>query len=184
MFQRHPTSYGFNPITGYCDPFDVKNEETKKMDIADVLDPKHSAFDKSAYRNLKLEEKLSSEFCLIGRGSTVFKVSAPENKDTSTMVIKFSWQESSRPHEIENIQYARKILNYRNVVEAYGFADLTDDSPGGALHEACTEKGHYKERRLRILVMKYYHTLSEVNEPEKFRKLIIQLVECENRSFY
>lgn len=180
MFQRHPTTYGFNSITGYRDPFDLENTETQKMKIADLLDAKYSTFDQSVYSDLKLENALSSEFCLIGRGSSVFRVSAPMDSKAPTMAVKFSWQESTRRHEIENILDARRILKNKNVVEAYGYANLQDDSPGKALYDACTKKQRcFKERRFRILVMKYYHTLSEIEDYAKFRKLIIQLVECE-----
>lgn len=179
MFQRHPTTYGFNSITGYRDPFDLENKETWQMNIADALDPKYNTFDQSLYSSLKLEDALSSEFCLIGRGSTVFKVSPPMDSGAPTMAIKFSWQESSRRNEIENILDARKILKNKYVLEAYGYADLKDDSPGKALYDACAYQKSYKERRLRILVMKCYHTLAKIKDSKKFRKLIIQLVEGE-----
>lgn len=184
MFQRHPTTYGLNPITGYRDPFDLKNIETMKMNIADLIDAKYSTFDQSMYSNLKLEDALSSEFCLIGRGSAVFKASDPTDNKAPTMAVKFSWQENTRRHEIENILDARRILKNKNVVEAYGYADLKDDSPGEALYNACSNKKRYKERRLRILVMKYYHTLAEIEDPDKFRRLVIQLVEGEYAFLY
>ena len=34
MFQRDPSTYGFNKTTGYCDPFDLSNVETRKMDLS------------------------------------------------------------------------------------------------------------------------------------------------------
>lgn len=138
-----------------------------------ILATRYSTLYQLICRGMKLDHEgdLSSEFCLVGSGSAVFKVSAPVDGNISNMMVNFSWQENPQRNEIENILYTRRILK--------NCADLKDDSPGEARYDACANKKCYKERRLRTTIVRYYHTLAGTEYKEKFRKLIVQVVECE-----
>lgn len=178
MFQRNPSSYGFNTTMGYCDPFDLDNKETQKMNITDVLKDKNHL--NSVYDDLEIEKQEAAEFCLVGRGGSVFKAKAPNHEQVPTMAVKFSWQSTNREHETVHMNKARDVIP-DNVATTYGYATIADDSPIEALIEACPNKGHYTKVDSRILVMKHYKRLSEVEDYDLFWELIVQLILCEFR---
>ena len=97
------------------------------------------------------------------------------------MAIKFSWQSTKRKHEIENMEIARRCIP-ENVAETYGHATVEDDTPFAALKAACSHSAEDQtEKTFRVLVMKHYRRLSEVDNLEMFWDLLCQLVVCEFR---
>lgn len=186
MFQRDPPTYGFNKITGYCDPFNMDDEasETLKMGIKDKLEDKNAEYVKNGvYDDLVIEDQEAAEYGIVGRGGSVFKVVAPNHKEVPAMAVKFSWQSTSRKHEIENMEIARRCIP-DHVAQTYGHATVKDDTPFAELKAACSHsKKDQTEKTFRVLAMKHYHRLSEVDNLEMFWDLICQLVVCEYQFF-
>ena len=169
MFQSDPRLYGLNGTTGYCDPFDIDNPSTMTMDTTVLKDHPLLA------GGLELGELLSSEYCLVGRGSAVFKAKSPSFN--FELAVKFCWQEESRKPEWEYLAEAAKVIG-GNVAEVYGHANLDDDTPLESLIKACSQKGSYQRKKYRILVMKYYENLSELENLQALPDLMKQCVEC------
>ena len=169
MFQKEPRFYGFNTTMGYCDPFDIHNPDTMKMDEKVVRE-------QLKLTELELGELVSSEYCVVGRGSAVIK--AKSSGADCELVVKFSWQEESRRHEAEYIRDASTVIG-KNVAKVFGYAELDDDTPMDSLFQACTEKGTYKTKKYRMIVMKYYKGIATIDSLDKLWNLLLQLVKCE-----
>lgn len=176
MFQKDPTFYGYNAIMGYCDPFNLNGLNTK-MDTSVLQVEKGVEGEINDFSGLEIGELISAEYCLIGRGSAVYRARLRENEG---LVVKFSWQPKDRTPEVKFIRDAREAIG-KNVPIVYGHAEvpLEDDSRFAKLRDACGEKGKHTEKEFRILVMKYYHGLSQVKDFDELWDLAVQCAICE-----
>lgn len=171
--------HGFNTSMGFFNPFNLNDEETKRMgaQLTQVKDATNEVLkDDLPLGQLILTETVMSQYCLVGRGTSVIKTKMP-GYDIE-LATKFCWQVSTRPCEFDMILRARKI-SPEHVPEIYGFAVVKINTPIKTLVDKCQVKMEKPEwREFRILVMKYYKPLHELDD-KTFWKCIIQAARCE-----
>lgn len=193
MFQDDPSTYGFNAMMGYQDPSDLprklKNGEVKsrsstlKMGLGLTrADETYNDFSSERPNDIKLDEleitsMIVSQYCLVGRGTFVFKARAAERDD---LVVKFCWQPETRGNEWEFMQIARRAVP-ENVPEVFGFANLKNLTPVEKLVEKCNERQGQlplEKKHFRVLVMKYYKGVENIENEVQFLNLMVQCAEC------
>ncbi|KAH8104378.1 hypothetical protein DFH11DRAFT_1864779 [Phellopilus nigrolimitatus] len=174
MFYRDLPDLGFNEIMGYCNPFDFADESTNKLQSG-LLEPVTGSDTPLDISKVVLGEKLTSPYCLIGRGTSVIKA----NIDGYKLVIKFSWQAKTRKNEDEFILDARTLLDIiKHIPEIFGKVVVNDMTPVAKLRDACMTKGEiFEVREFRALVMREYFRIYDL-KPKDFWAVIVQIVKC------
>ena len=103
MFQDDPSTYGFNAMMGYHDPFQLGGELSKPGTLktrAELTraDGTYNRFSSEQPNDIKLDDlevvkEIASHYEVVGRGTSVFRAHAAERKD---LVVKFCWQVETR----------------------------------------------------------------------------------------
>ena len=140
-------------------------------------------FDLKPGTELKLGKCIHSEYCLIGRATSVYDVERPEGSKVD-LVVKFSWQVKTRRREDIAIRIARSIDPLHSP-EIYGQAIVEDKSPSSRLIEACLSSDKptrprrpFEKRELRVLLMRKYESVEKLNDKE-FGQVVPQFTTCE-----
>ena len=187
MFQDDPSTYGFNAMMGYHDPFQLGREMSKSSTLkmrAELTraDETYNNFSSEQPNDIKLDElevvkEITSHYEVVGRGTSVFRAHAAERKD---LVVKFCWQVETRRNEWELMQAARRAVP-DNIPEVFGFASLGNLTPVEKLIEKCDkhrDKPAFGRKHFRILVMKYYEGVEKIEDAYDFWELMLRCAEC------
>ena len=171
-------SLGFNEDMGYCNPFNTKAARNMKL-ILEPIPGGGDNFELKPGTELKLGKCIHSEYCLMGRATSVYDIERPECSKVN-LVVKFSWQVTKRRREDIAIRIARSV-DPKHSPEIYGQVIACDKSPSRMLIAACPANGRsprpFKERELRVLLMRKYRSVEEL-EDDDFCKIIPQLTDC------
>lgn len=181
LFTRQPIDkLGFNTALGYCDPFKTKSGKTmclnKKLES---IPGGGSSYELDPEAKIEYRDRVHTEYSSVGRGTTVFGVKRLRNCEID-LILKASWQVTTRRHEDEAILIARRV-DPEHAPEIYGRLIIPDPSPSMAVVAAC--KYHptksVEVRELRVLLMRKYRPVTELNDTD-FMRVMIQMIYCES----
>lgn len=157
---------GFNKDMGYRNPFNPENEKTRTLNFE--LDPIDGGdnFKLNPGMKLELEDCIHTEYCLMGRATTVFDVKRPEGCQVD-LVLKVQYHPKSRRREDHAILIAREV-DPEHSPEIYGIAIMAEKSPSENLKSACDTppKNKLETREIRVLLMRKYRPIEELNDDE------------------
>lgn len=168
---------GFNKDMGHRNPFNPENEMTRTLNFE--LDPIDGGdnFKLNPGMKLELEKCIHTEYCLMGRATTVFDVKRPEGCQVD-LVLKVQYHPKSRRREDHAIIIAREV-DPEHSPEIYGVAIMAEKSPSEKLKSACDTppKNKLETREIRVLLMRKYRPIEELNDDE-FHEVIPQFGTC------
>lgn len=170
---------GFNMKTGYFNPFNVDDIESRRVRLAfESSTSENNQPTQPRLNDIRIDEKIIAQPSIIGRATTVYRLAGLEY--SPNLVMKSSWQLKTHRREDDIIRAAREV-DPVHIPELFGAAVADVDSPLDALREACRSKSKsYEPRELRVLVMREYNLLSELGFGDEFWDAYAQLLECES----
>ena len=128
---------------------------------------------------LKLGSCIHSEYCLLGRATSVYDIERPDGCKVD-LVIKFSWQVTKRRREDIAIRIARSV-DPEHSPEIYGQAIAADETPSKKLIDVCPDSHRssrpVENRELRVLLMRKYSPVEELDDGE-FCEVVEQFTDC------
>lgn len=130
---------------------------------------------------MTLLDPLNAQYVLTGRRTFLYTVKADPAITQEQLIMKFSYQVSTRRHEHEFIDVARKAkVGHLPTVHAWG--DLWNMSQG--VRRAFMPEG-FEDRTLRSIVYSRYLPLESLipHSPESIPTMAYQLIDCESRNF-
>ena len=169
---------GFNAKTGFRNPFNIDDAETRHINVN--LETFASDNNQAAQPDLKQAvagQKIVSQSGIVGRATTVCHL---EGLDYPLgLVLKYSWQLTTRRREDEIIRVAREA-DPIHTPELFGTAVVETDPQFELLRNMCLRKSrNYEARELRVMVLREYHPLSELGFGDEFWDAYVQLLGCE-----
>lgn len=181
LLDSSPSDIGFNAKTGFCNPYNVDDDETLRLGVelcaigsegnSQVMQPNFT-------RHVKLGQRITSSRCLVGRGTAVYRLDVPDY--SPGLVIKYNWQPLNQCCEVANIKMAREA-DPIHTPEIFGYAIVKDDSPLQQLRECCGRKSRDNEiRELRVIVMREYTTITKLGLDDEFWDVLSQLMGCKS----
>ena len=181
LLSRQPMErLGFNEDMGYCNPFNTKAERDMKLTLEPIPGGGNN-FELKLGTELKLGKCIHSEYCLMGRATSVYDIERPECSKVN-LVVKFSWQVTKRRREDIAIRIARSV-DPKHSPEIYGQVIVGDKSPSQKLIAACPADRRsarsYEERELRVLLMRKYKPVERLKD-KNFCKIIKQFTNCKS----
>ena len=186
LFSKQPLEkLGFNEEMGYCNPFNTKAERKLKLALNPILDGGEN-FELKPGTELKLGSCIHSEYCLLGRATSVYDIERPDGCKVD-LVIKFSWQVTKRRREDIAIRIARSV-DPEHSPEIYGQAIAGDKSPSQRLIDACPADHRpsrlVEERELRVMLLRKYNSVEELTDDGDFCRIAIQFTNCKSSLIY
>ena len=172
------SNLGFNTSTGFCNPFNVDDPETRrvKIKLETFRSDNNQATQPSLDRVLS-GQKIVSQPGIVGRTTAVYRLEVPQYP--IGLVMKYSWQVKTHCREDKIIRAAREA-DPVHTPELFGTAVVENDSTFESLRNACRRKSkNYQARELRVMVMREYLPLSELGFGDDFWDAYVQLLGCE-----
>ena len=178
-FSKQPlVKLGFNEDMGYCNPFNTRAERKLKLTLNPISDG-GNGFELRPGTELKLKECIHSEYCLMGRATSVYDIERPEGSEVD-LVVKFSWQVTKRRREDIAIRIARSV-DPEHSPEIYGQVIAADETPSKKLIDVCPDSHRpsrpVENRELRVLLMRKYSPVEELDDGE-FCEVVEQFTDC------
>ena len=170
---------GFNSKTGFCNPCNVDDIVTRRLDIQlETCSDDNNQETQPCLDNVHLGTKIVSHKGLVDRSTSVYHL---ENSNYPvSLVLKYSWQVKTHRREDTMIREARQA-DPLHTPELFGTAVIDDPSPFETLRNACSRKSKgYKARELRVLVMRRYYPLASLGFGDEFWDAFAQLLGCES----
>lgn len=179
LFAKQPLDkLGYSTDLGYRNPFNSKTVVSNNLGSA--LEPINGG-DNYAMKpgtKLKFGERIHTEYCLMGRATTIFDVKRPKGCEID-LVAKVQSQPKSRRREDHAILIAREV-DAEHSPEIYGVAILEEKSPSESFKSACRNAPKHnlpEARELRVLLMRKYNPVEELDDDD-FIDLIPQFATC------
>lgn len=178
LFAKQPLDkLGYSTDLGYRNPFNSKKVVSNNLGSA--LKPINGGdnYAMNPGTKLKFGERIHTEYCLMGRATTIFDVKRPKGCEID-LVAKVQSQPKSRRREDHAILIAREV-DAEHSPEIYGVAILEEKSPSESFKSACSKppKHEPEARELRVLLMRKYNPVEEL-EDDDFIDLIPQFATC------
>lgn len=126
-----------------------------------------------------LQEPINAQYVLTGRRTFLYTVKPMPELTEEELIIKFSYQVSTRRHEHELIKVARKA-GVGNLPTVHAWGDMWNMSQG--VRKIFREKGHdFEDRTLRSIVYSKYLPLDTLipKSAEFIPMMAYQLIKCE-----
>lgn len=128
-----------------------------------------------------LDEPVFTQYGLVGRRTFLYTMDT-DQAGSEKMIMKFSYQESSRPKEHSLISIARKV-RVRHLPKVHMWADLWDLSDGvrSLFHEGAGRKRGFENRTLRAIAYTRYSPIRPLfaESCELIPVMVYQMMNCE-----
>lgn len=170
---------GFNELSGFRNPFDLKDTETLKVNM-DIIPLPSGNMRKTQpiLKNIRISEKIDVRYCFLGRGTCVYRLLFTDGDYEYSLIGKFSWEPEERRQEELMILEARDV-DPNHTPEIFGSSVAAASGPFAALRDACKVKAPmFEVRQLRLLVMREYLPITRITDGSDFVEAMHQLMFC------
>ncbi|KAJ3549207.1 hypothetical protein NM688_g5203 [Phlebia brevispora] len=132
-----------------------------------------------------LQDHVFAHYVLAGRRTFVYTVKTKPAMSTDSLIIKFSYQVSTRRKEHELIEMARR-KGIGHLPDVYAWGDVWKMSDGVRQVFYDKEKTDFEDRTLRTIVYKKYLPLDTLfpDSPQSIPLMAYQLMDCLHDLYY
>ncbi|KAG6865579.1 hypothetical protein C0991_001338 [Blastosporella zonata] len=178
--------FGFDPHLVRSNSVDASNSDrVQQLQGSDVFFPSVFEDEPGTRFRIMQEPLVYSSLCLLGRGTTVYRVSGATQDEQ--LALKISWPTASRSYEsahLANLWHSLPMCrtNVPHIVyhDAYSAKEL--DLPRVKL--LCPDlSGYCVDRNLTVLVTPIYQHLWEVDNIQEFKKAFIDCITCHYHAY-